>query len=379
MTRYSASQKGILKNLTYASVGVNRTQRSETRLKISKALRHQKSVFGSPIELPFGLIFPSTNPEEFFDLEIEGIGTKTLLAEYLPGAYNSIGIDGVAMAVNDVIRSGSKPILLTDAIHIARSDPRIVKSIINGVLEGAVRSGCPLASGETGDVPEVFHLDLHHAKSQPFDLIVSCLGLVQTERIVQGKIKEGDAVIGIESSGIHSNGVSLARRILLKQWGGKFGPYEAPDGFSRTVAMELLEPTRIYVKEILEAGKRFKLKAAIHITGDGFAKFQRILDFQGRAKHFGFEFDFQSPLPRIFDLIERTAASLRLAVSKREMFQTFNMGFGFAVIVEPEIAEDVVDLFNKYHPAKAIGRVTTSGRIKIYGPKTWDRPVILER
>ncbi|MCL5069100.1 MAG: AIR synthase related protein, partial [Thaumarchaeota archaeon] len=193
--------------------------------------------------MPFGLVYPAKTPSgTYYDLQIEGIGTKTLIAE-LTGNYETIGIDAVAMAVNDVIRSGAHPMLLSDAIHIAESD-RKVGSLIRGVRAGAKLSGCILASGETGNVAELLHGEISKS-SPPFDLIVSCLGIAKKSELIMGEISSGDSIIGLRSSGIHSNGLSLARKVLLKPWGGKFDPWFKPPTIRRSVVEELLEPTKI--------------------------------------------------------------------------------------------------------------------------------------
>ncbi len=187
------------------------------------------------------------------------------------------------MAVNDVIRSGATPVLLSDALHIFRSDSQVVRSILQGVMRGAEVSDCVLASGETGDVADILHQPIG-SSSTPFDLFVSALGIVKRDQIVFGEIRPGDVVIGLESSGIHSNGLSLARRLLISKWGGLYELDDSPPELAgkkpTTVGEELLRPTRIYVRPFREAQRRSTIKAAIHITGDGYSKFRRILDFQ---------------------------------------------------------------------------------------------------
>jgi len=319
------------------------------------------------MSLPFGLIFPQNEKaESFLDFQIEGVGTKTLVAEFAK-KYDTIGQDAVAMAVNDVIRSGATPVLLSDALHISHSDRRIVRSILKGVMTGADISDCVLASGETGDVGEILHQSLS-PKSTPFDLFVSALGIVDKDRIVHGEINRGDIVIGLESSGIHSNGISLARRLLLKRWGGLYELDDTPLelGKGTSVGEELLRPTRIYAKPLREALRSSHIKAAIHITGDGFSKFRRILDFQLKnPSRLGFEFDSLGESPPIFKLIEGAASRIGSGISKEEMFRTFNMGYGFAVIVSKEDEKSVLDSFNRYRLGRTIGRVTSSAYPKI--------------
>ncbi len=363
------------RRLTYAATGVSRSTREKSRETIatnlqSESLHYQ---FGKAVRLPFGFVYPSeTSRKDFYDLQIEGVGTKTLIAELI-GKYDTIGIDGVAMAVNDVIRSGARPVLLSDAIHIGSSDRTKIGALIGGVRKGARISGCILASGETGNVSEILHKESSRS-SPPFDIIVSCLGRAKKAELIVGDIKPGDSMIGLRSSGIHSNGLTLARKVLLKEWGGKYDPWDRPPTIGRPVVEELLEPTRIYVKPILEARRNVDLKAAVHITGDGFAKFHRLLDWRRKLKQsgvrIGLKFEGLRRMPTIFRLIHDTARSQETTISMAEMFRTFNMGYGFAVFVDKKQTDTALDLLNKYVPAEKIGRVTDDGQMSIRAPES---------
>jgi phosphoribosylformylglycinamidine cyclo-ligase len=375
------------KRLTYSAMGVDRNSREKLRRKLGSKidLESQRYSNGNPLKLPFGLVFlSSANPQIFVDFQIEGVGTKTLLAEVEPSGYGTIGIDAVAMAVNDLVRSGATPIFLSDAIHIGKSDDTLVGKIVSGVIKGAEICGAVLASGETGDVGEILHRPLGARGSQPFDLFVSCCGFGDCRNLIMGGINEGDEIIGIESSGIHSNGLSMARRVLLKKWGGKYRLYDEPGELGRSLIKELLEPTRIYANMINAVSRQIKIKAAIHITGDGFRKFYRLSSFNKTIpnspaghKTLGFNFENLGEIKPIFKLIQETAAKTMSPVAWEEMYQTFNMGYGFAAIVDQQDLENAIDLFNKYHPARRIGRVTTNGRIKITGVAGLDKPLIL--
>ena len=374
-------------NLTYRAFGVDRDSREKLRKKLAKELEIESTKYqiGNPLRLPFGLVYSSSPQSEIFlDFQIEGVGTKTLLAEIDPSGYSTIGIDGVAMAVNDLIRSGARPLFINDAIHIAKSKSELVEKIVEGIIKGAEMCGAVLTAGETGDVPEILHRKIGPAISEPFDLFVSCCGLGDSRRLIMGGINEGDDIIGIESSGIHSNGVSLARRVLLRKWGGKYRPQDEPGDLGRPLIKELLEPTRIYAKAINEVSERLKIKAAIHITGDGFGKFYRLAEFNksipnspSKHKMLGFDFDDLGELMPIFKLIHETARRSSKSITLEEMYRTFNMGFGFAVIVDPADLDQALDLFNKYYPSRRIGRVTTEGNIKIDGIARSERPLIL--
>lgn len=366
MLRFFLKKPRSADRLTYGQLGINRKARGRSRLSIQAALAEEAGLydFGKVLSLPFGNVFPiSRNSDYFYDLQIEGVGTKTLLAE-LSRNYDTIGVDGVAMAVNDVLRSGARPILLSDAIHIRKSRSPVVNSIVSGVRAGAEIAGCTVASGETGDVREILHSPIS-GKSMPFDLFVSCLGVVKDDEVIRGKISSGDCVIGLESSGIHSNGLSLARRVLLKRWGGSYDPYDEPAILGRTVIKELLEPTRIYAKAMKALRKEgVETKAAVHITGDGLAKFWRLLRWREIEPGLGLRLKI-SRKPAIFELIVETSRQARTPLSIREMFKTFNMGVGFVIFVSPEDSSRAVDSLNIECPAEIIGTVTSDGKISV--------------
>ena len=231
------------KKLSYADVGVDRELRVKSKKSLKRLKRTYKfSNYGEILRLPYGNIFPVG--DRYLDLVIEGVGTKVLLAQ-LAERYDTIGVDGVAMAVNDVIRSGAQPLALVDNIHAQISNPELVNEWIEGLAKGAEESECLVAGGEIGDV---FDLIKGVREGKGFDFVVACIGEVEAEGVIAGdEILPEDVVIGIRSSGIHSNGITLARKVLFKEWGGKFDPYEFPNGFDRALILEVLEPTRIYV------------------------------------------------------------------------------------------------------------------------------------
>lgn|SRR5579875_579349 len=350
--------------ISYSTVGVDRKRRERARISVSSLLTRaafNHYPLGRPRRLPFGVIFPETKQSKrYFDLQIEGVGTKTLVAELADKFYENIGIDAVAMSVNDTIRSGAKPILISDALHINASTPSQemrIRDVLKGILAAARESGSFLASGETGNVAEILHEPLSE-DSPSFDVFVSSLGIVEDQDIIEGTVSEGDVVIGVESSGIHSNGLTLARRLLLKRWGGCYEHYDVPETLSRPVADEIMIPTRIYVTPLLESMKRVKVKAALHVTGDGLSKFNRLLDYEkNKSKSVGFIFGFDDEAPPIFRLIQECARRLHLELGTEEMFRTFNMGIGFAVVVDKEEEGAAIDSFNRYYPARRIGRV----------------------
>jgi len=358
----------LSKAIKYSDAGVDRMLRAKSKkaLQILKNT-YRFSVYGKIIQLPYGNIFP-LNGNRYFDLAIEGVGTKVLVAQ-LAEKYDTIGIDSVAMAVNDVIRSGAKPLAIADNIHAQVSDPVLVEEWLKGIMKGAVEAECFVPSGEIGDVAELI-MGLKAGKG--FDIVVAALGEVSNDEIIFGTdVKLDDAVIGLRSSGVHSNGISLARKILFKQWGGKYEPYDVPNGLDREVVYEVLEPTRIYVKHVLRVAKALKVKAAVHITGDAYLKFNRLTMF---SKGIGFEFDNFKPQP-IFELLQKTACDLGGKITDEEMFKTFNMGWGFAIIVDEKKVDEALDILQQSGvQAEQIGRVNDSKRIKILYKK---RKIIL--
>jgi phosphoribosylformylglycinamidine cyclo-ligase len=348
------------KNFTYTDAGVNREQRAESK-KALKTLKetYKYSAHGPVMRLPYGNIFP-INKNTYLDLVIEGVGTKVLLAQ-LAGKYDTIGVDAVAMAVNDVIRSGATPLAIADNIHAQTSDPALVKDWLEGIARGAAEAGCPVTGGEIGDVAEIIK---GIAEGEGFDMIVAAIGQVAKPKIITGKnIKPDDPIIGLRSSGLHSNGISLARKILFSHWGGKYKPDDVPDGLDREIAHEVLEPTKIYVKPLLKTAQTVKVKAAVHITGDAYLKFTNLARF---SPGIGFKFNNFKP-QSVFGLIQKTALELGYSIMDEEMFKTFNMGWGFAVIVDKTDTDKAINALERTGTEpEQIGKVTNKEKIEIH-------------
>jgi phosphoribosylformylglycinamidine cyclo-ligase len=330
---------------TYAEAGVDR----ELRKIAKKHLIDLKSTFalskhGKIIETPFNNLYP-INSNIFHVKTSDSVGTKVLLSQ-LAGKHDTIGIDAIAMVVNDCVRCGAQPIALTDTIDVKKSDPEIIEEIQKGLSTGAHESGCPLIGGEIADVPEIINAS--------YNIICDCVGEIEKNKIITGeKIKVGDAIIGLPSSGVHSNGISLLRKTLFKEWGGKYDTFEKLDDFNKELIYEALEPTKIYVKPVLDVMRKIDVLGAVHITGDAYLKFRKLTNF-------GFEFDNFKPQP-IFNLISECGVPIE------EMFKTFNMGWGFAVIVRGEDAEEALQLLKD---SEIIGRIINKGLIiKIEGKK----------
>lgn len=348
----------MTRKLTYSEAGVDRDLRAASK----KALQTLKqtysySRYGKVVELPYGKIFPCH--DRYLDLAIEGVGTKVLIAQ-LAGKYDTIGVDGVAMAVNDVIRSGARPLALVDNIHAQVSDRTLVNEWIKGILRGAEESECIIPGGEIGDVSDLIK-GLNPGKG--FDMVVASVGEVAKEKVIFGTgIEPGDPIIGLRSSGIHSNGVSLVRKALFKRWGGQYEPDTIPDGLNREIVLEALEPTRIYVKPFHKLAETLNVKGAVHVTGDAYLKFERLSMF---SPGIGFEFDNFKPQP-IFILLQETARQLGGRITDEEMFRTFNMGWGFAAIVDRKVADEALDVLERAGvKSEQIGRVTSAEGVRI--------------
>jgi len=250
----------------------------------------------------------------------DGVGTKVLVADYLK-KWDTVGIDCVASNVNDCICLGAKPVAFVDYLAVDKIEPEKVKELMRGVAEGAKQAGCEVVGGETATLPDLI---------KGFDLAGSCLGVVKKSEIKTGeKIKEGDVIIGLESSGIHTNGLTLARKVLdLDKWG-----------------RALLTPTTIYVKEILSVIGP-DVHGLSHITGGGLAKITRIMPK-------GLQAQITDPLEpqAIFREIQKQGN-----VSDYEMYRTFNMGMGFVIICAPDAAGGIVKRLKS--KSKAVGRIT---------------------
>ena len=258
----------------------------------------------------------------------DGVGTKLRLAQLLD-RHDTIGIDCVAMCVNDIVCCGAKPLFFLDYIAIGKNEPEKVAAIVSGVAEGCVRSGCALIGGETAEHPGVMDPD-------DYDIAGFAVGIVDREKIIDGgKVSEGDVLIGLASSGVHSNGFSLVRKVFDIEHADLTAPMDELDG--KSLGEVLLAPTRIYVKAVqalLEGG--VDLHGASHITGGGFFEnIPRML-----PEGLGVKI-LPNTIPKqpIFDLIQK-----RGNISDHDMYNTFNMGLGMVLAVPPEQAEKALEL-----------------------------------
>ena len=280
----------------------------------------------------------------------DGVGTKLMIA-FEADKHDTIGIDAVAMCVNDVLVQGALPMFFLDYIAVGKNHPQVIEQIVKGVADGCVQAECALIGGETAEMPDMY--DDHH-----YDLAGFCVGAVDRSRLLDGqKIAAGDVLIGLPSSGCHSNGFSLIRKVLLKD--AKLdlqATFEELGG--KTLAEELLTPTRIYVKAIKHLLDKVDIKGMSHITGGGFYENVPRMLKEGQ----GVRIDLNSyPSKPIFDLIARCGN-----ISKQEMCNVFNMGIGFILAVDPDDVEKVQQLLAEIdEPSYVIGEVTDTGSVDL--------------
>ncbi len=277
----------------------------------------------------------------------DGVGTKLKIA-FLMDKHDTIGIDCVAMCVNDIACSGAEPLFFLDYIALGKNRPEKVAEIVKGVADGCVMAGCALVGGETAEMPGFYPED-------EYDVAGFAVGIVDKCKVINGKsIKAGDTLIGVSSSGIHSNGYSLVRKVLLS---GREKLSEKVESLGTTLGEELLKPTKIYVKTILDLKDKYEIKGICHITGGGFYEnMPRML-----PEGLGIKVNKGSwPVLPIFDLIQKSGN-----VSDRDMFNTFNMGIGIAMAVDSKIATEVVNYLNREkEEAYIIGEIV-SGKSEV--------------
>jgi phosphoribosylformylglycinamidine cyclo-ligase len=246
----------------------------------------------------------------------DGVGTKLKVA-FAAGRHATIGIDLVAMSVNDVLTCGAEPLFFLDYFATSGLDVEQAAQVVSGVAEGCLLAGCTLLGGETAELPGFY-------TRGEYDLAGFCVGVVERSRLITGKtIRPGDALIGLASSGLHSNGYSLARRVLLEKAGLKLDA--RLEGLPRTLGEELLEPTRIYVKDVLALRDAVEVRGLAHITGSGIpGNVPRCLPDGTRAVLHASSW----PRPPLFDVIARLGD-----VAPEELYRTFNMGLGMVCVV----------------------------------------------
>ena len=274
----------------------------------------------------------------------DGVGTKLKLA-FIMDKHDTIGIDCVAMCVNDIICCGAKPLFFLDYIACGKNVPEKIAEIVKGVAEGCVQSGAALIGGETAEMPGFYGID-------EYDLAGFSVGVVDRKKVFDNtQIKEGDVIIGLASSGVHSNGFSLVRKVFDIENCDIKKPVAELGG--KSLGEALLEPTKIYVKPVLNLSERVTIKAVSHITGGGF--YENIP--RSIPKGYSAQIDKSAlKILPIFDLIAKTGN-----IPERDMFNTFNMGVGMSIVVNSEDAETALaSLKADGEDAYVIGKIVKS-------------------
>jgi phosphoribosylformylglycinamidine cyclo-ligase len=321
---------------------------------IGTTFKFRRSKNGQPLNIKghyAGLIDVGAG-DKLLAVHTDNVGTKVLVAQLLE-KYDTVGIDLVAMNVNDLVCVGAEPIALVDYLAVEKYDASLIREIVTGIVEGARRASIAVVGGETASVPDI----IRGARTDVgFDLAGTSIGIVDRKSIILGeKMKPGDIVVGLESSGIHSNGLTLARKILLGT--SNLTVEDNLPGTETKIGEELLTPTKIYSPEVLEVAEETEVHGLAHITGGAFTKLRRI----GRYAHVGFKLD-RMPKPQyIFEAISKLGH-----VSEEEMYKTYNMSIGFCIITPRNQVEEVVAVCEK-HGSKAtiIGEVTKEEAIVV--------------
>jgi len=338
--------------ITYARAGVDVSQVRKSHEALARRLestfKTRKGKFGHPV-FPIGHYagLVDLNDGRVLSLHTDSVGTKVIIAKMMR-KYDTIGIDCVAMCANDLICTGAEPVSFLDYLAMARHDRRIVEEISVGLVEGAKQAGMAIVGGETAIVPDLLSSD------PGLDLVGMAAGICGKKDLILGnETRKGDALVGIASSGIHSNGLTLARKILLREYTLR----EKVPELGQSIGQELLVPTRIYVKPVLEATRKLEVHGLAHVTGGAFAKLDRIV----RQASLGASIEQLPPTPGVFRIIQKYGR-----VRDREMYRTFNMGVGF-VLICPQRAEDAMIrlLLRHGHNAFDLGRVEKKRGIRV--------------
>ncbi len=340
---------------TYESAGINVDRAGRALNRITERLGQTWPTgggFGSVV-LPWGYFANIVDlGGTGLAITTDGVGSKVLIAQMMD-RYDTIGIDCVAMNVNDLLCVGAKPVSMVEYIGVQDPHPDVLDAISIGLCDGAKQADVSIPGGEISQLPEVI---TGYKVGYGFDLVGMAVGTVSLDRVIVGQdLCEGDAIVGIESNGIHSNGLTLARNVLFEQTNHTVE--SQPATLSRILGEELLRPTHIYVREVMDIlANGIPVKAMIHITGDGFLNLARV-----KAK-VGFRIDCLPDMMPIFSLIQKEGA-----ITDEEMFTVFNMGIGFCIIVGERDVDRVVSVVQDHGKrASRIGTVIPDEQRRVF-------------
>ncbi len=331
-----------MKPRSYREAGVDIEREERSIAALVSQLQYKRSGLGSPIDLP-GFFTGLIDFDQWaLTLNTDGVGTKLLVAEET-GRWDTVGIDCVAMNVNDTLCVGAEPLAMVDYLAVGRYDEGVTAQIGVGLNKGAEIANITLIGGELATIPEII---------EGYDLVGTCLGYVRKENIIDGRsVEPGQAIIGLRSSGLHSNGFTMVRRLLRSQGVG-YG--EMAPGGQETWREALLRPTEIYVRQVLEVLRSCPVTGMAHVTGGGLRNLVRI--------NRGVRFEIDDPLePQpVFTALQEMGG-----IDTREMYSTFNMGQGFVLIVNEEDADQALEILGQATEAAVIGLVTEGTGVDI--------------
>ena len=323
-----------MKKLTYAESGVDIHQENRSIEAMKAVLKSRRKGFGAPMT-EIGHYAGLLDMGSFaLAMTTDGVGSKVLIANAI-SKWDTVGIDCIAMNVNDLYAIGAEPIAFVDYLAVEKVDPERAAQIAIGLARGAEISNMTIVGGETASLPEII---------RGFDLAGTAIGIVDKDKVVTGeKIREGDVLVGVPSSGLHSNGYTLARRIIAES---KYTYFDAMPGGDSSIGEELLTPTRIY-PEIVELVKKCDVHGLAHITGSGLLKLRRISGL-------GFEItDPLEPQP-VFRFLQEQGG-----VDDEEMYRTFNMGMGFLVVLDESEAKEACRIMGP--GSRIVGSIVKEG------------------
>ena len=331
------------KGITYADSGVDIDKEDEAIGSLVRTLAFRREGMGAPFSLPGQFTGGVEFGDHVLSMCTDGVGSKILIADAV-GKWDTLGIDCMAMNVNDMICIGAEPIAFVDYIAIDCPDPEKMKEVGKGLDRAAEMANVSIIGGETATLPGIVI---------GFDLAGTCLGVVRKDRIITGKnVKPGDVLIGLASSGVHSNGFSLVRKAVEHAGASYSDPFSSPSG--DTLGEALLEPTRIYVRDILSILASFDIHGMAHVTGGGLKNIGRI------NPALGYIVDDSLPVLPVFDAIRDMGS-----IDDFEMYRTFNMGMGYVIVAPAEQADDIVAALDV--ESKIIGRVVEGTGVSFRG------------
>ncbi|NLT67377.1 MAG: phosphoribosylformylglycinamidine cyclo-ligase [Acidobacteria bacterium] len=341
-------------SMSYKAAGVDSVQKDVAMQRLGEWVERSFALRPGEVKIPLGYFANVIDGGGGMGIAVstDGVGTKILVAEMLE-RYDTVGIDCVAMNVNDVLCVGAEPLALLDYIAVQVPHPDLLEGLARGLYRGAELARITIPGGEIAQIAEMIK---GKREGYGFDLVATCVGRVPLDRILTGdSMAAGDAIVGLASSGVHSNGLTLARKVFFEQAGW------APDRFvpelGRSIGEELLEPTRIYVREVREmfdAG--LKIKALAHITSTGFLNLNRAV------APVGYVLDgLPEPHP-VFRLLQQVGS-----VSDEDMYFTYNMGIGFCIVLAPEDVEAAHAIARKHQAdSYTIGYTVADPEKKVY-------------